>query len=399
MNTNININIEDIYYDKYIKYKTKYLELKEQSGGSHVLRGKIEFNNEKYLLPIEIIYSLLIKILDIFIPEDIQKIPEKPKEKTPEKQKKWFPVLFKTKIEKPKIEEPKIEKPKIEEPKIEKPIIKEEIIQIFKSIKEYLIKSFLIYNNLYNRITKEGIRNNNMFKCCREDVLDIEADIKNKKIDIIDSILKIKKYHNNHKEELNLYGENIIKQINLYLSKQYKHELYNLFYNRDDVYYTHFSNEYDKELELFFPNENYKHEINGFNNLEYIINYYFYKINFGIQHSHVYILKSTNNEDNTIKLPKTCFNNPNINILPPDPPPDILPLITNNGQVTPTRLPNYLHSIDMTRSSQKHNVSPPPPPRLKDISNNQVTPSPNTGLTSSSNKDSVPPRPPRPSKD
>ena len=33
MNTNININIEDIYYKKYIKYKTKYLELKEQSGG------------------------------------------------------------------------------------------------------------------------------------------------------------------------------------------------------------------------------------------------------------------------------------------------------------------------------------------------------------------------------
>lgn len=28
-----NINIEDIYYKKYIKYKTKYLELKEQSGG------------------------------------------------------------------------------------------------------------------------------------------------------------------------------------------------------------------------------------------------------------------------------------------------------------------------------------------------------------------------------
>jgi hypothetical protein len=29
MDTNININIEDIYYDKYIKYKTKYLELKQ----------------------------------------------------------------------------------------------------------------------------------------------------------------------------------------------------------------------------------------------------------------------------------------------------------------------------------------------------------------------------------
>jgi hypothetical protein len=32
---NINMNNQDIYYDKYIKYKTKYLELKEQSGGTN----------------------------------------------------------------------------------------------------------------------------------------------------------------------------------------------------------------------------------------------------------------------------------------------------------------------------------------------------------------------------
>ena len=32
-NINININIQDIHYNKYIKYKTKYLELKELSGG------------------------------------------------------------------------------------------------------------------------------------------------------------------------------------------------------------------------------------------------------------------------------------------------------------------------------------------------------------------------------
>jgi hypothetical protein len=31
----MNINNQDIYYDKYIKYKTKYLELKEQSGGTN----------------------------------------------------------------------------------------------------------------------------------------------------------------------------------------------------------------------------------------------------------------------------------------------------------------------------------------------------------------------------
>jgi len=31
---NINMNIQDIHYNKYIKYKTKYLELKEQLGGN-----------------------------------------------------------------------------------------------------------------------------------------------------------------------------------------------------------------------------------------------------------------------------------------------------------------------------------------------------------------------------
>jgi hypothetical protein len=39
-----NINIEDIYYDKYIKYKTKYLELKQLSGGS----GVYEFCHNDY---------------------------------------------------------------------------------------------------------------------------------------------------------------------------------------------------------------------------------------------------------------------------------------------------------------------------------------------------------------
>ena len=376
-----NINIEDIYYDKYIKYKNKYLELKEQSGGEKYRKrlGLIEYNNEKYLLPIEIIYSLLIKILDIFIPEDIQKIPEKPKEKTPEKQNEWYFFYKKTKIE---------------EPKIEKLKIKEEIIKIFKSIKEYLKKSYIIYNNLYNRITT-GIGNDKMFECCNVDVINIKADIKNKKNDIINSIQEIK---NNHKEELNLYGENFIKQIKLYLSMQYKNELHRLLYNRGDVYYNHFSNEYDneydKELKLLFPNENYKHEINGFNNLEYIINYYFYKIDIGIQSSHVYIL---NNKVIKYNLSKTCFYNLNINISPPDPPHDILPLITNNGQVAPTRLPPYFHTIEMQRSSQKQNVPHIPPPQLQVTHHSPSTQT--VPVPPSSNKDSVPPRPPRPSKD
>ena len=39
----MDINIQDKYYNKYIKYKTKYLELKEQSGGRNPeVYGKIQ---------------------------------------------------------------------------------------------------------------------------------------------------------------------------------------------------------------------------------------------------------------------------------------------------------------------------------------------------------------------
>ena len=50
-----NINIQDKYYNKYIKYKTKYLELKEQRGGEDNIRDN---NNDNYLLSIRDIYFL-----------------------------------------------------------------------------------------------------------------------------------------------------------------------------------------------------------------------------------------------------------------------------------------------------------------------------------------------------
>ena len=365
MDTNININIEDIYYKKYIKYKTKYLELKEQSGGK-ISRSSIERgnNNDKYLLPIEIIYSLLKKILDIFIPEDI------PQDKLPDKSKKLFSFFRKTKIVEPKI----IEKPQIEKQKIEKPQIEEEIINIFKSIKKVLEESYTIYISFYEYMS-DGILDTQ--KYCTVYIPNLQVDMNNKQKDIIISIQKIK---NNHEE----LGKIIIDQINLYLSKQYKNKSSTLFFNYDD-----FSTNYDKELNLFFPSENYKYGINGFNNLEYILKYYFYKINIGIENSYPRIRKGN-------KYGSKCPHDSTINTTAP-PPPNILPLITNNGQVAPTRLPAYFHTIEMQRSSQKQNVPHIPPPQL------QVTHhSPSTQIVPvppSSNKDSVPPRPPRPSKD
>jgi len=56
---NININNQDIYYNKYIKYKTKYLELKELNGGGFLYTScKIEprqSNNHRYSLTDNII--------------------------------------------------------------------------------------------------------------------------------------------------------------------------------------------------------------------------------------------------------------------------------------------------------------------------------------------------------
>jgi len=66
MNTNININIEDIYYKKYIKYKTKYLELKEQSGGNCK-------EHEKYKRDIKISYENLFYSLKNTMNTEIRK--------------------------------------------------------------------------------------------------------------------------------------------------------------------------------------------------------------------------------------------------------------------------------------------------------------------------------------
>jgi hypothetical protein len=353
MDTNININIEDIYYKKYIKYKTKYLELKEQSGGVKISPRSFrrEENNDIYLLPIEIIYSLLKKILDIFIPEDIPEII--PQDKLPDKSKNLFSFFKKTKIVEPKI----IKKPQIEKQKIEKPQIEEEIINIFKSIKKVLEESYKKYNSFYDYMSY-GTQDTHEY--CTVYIPNLQLDMNNKQNDIIISIQKIK---NNHEE----LGKIIIDQINLYLSKQYKNELRTLLFNYDD-----FSKNYDNELKLFFPSENYKYGINGFNNLEYILKYYFYKINIGIEKSYPRIRKG--NTDSS-----KCLYDSTINIIAPIPPPS--PLITkdtvsliNNSQDPPIHLSSYYKTIEMRRSLQQPttglahlqkntSTAPTPPPR------------------------------------
>ena len=44
----MDMDMEDIYYNKYIKYKTKYLELKEQSGSGFMdnFKALIGYNNK-----------------------------------------------------------------------------------------------------------------------------------------------------------------------------------------------------------------------------------------------------------------------------------------------------------------------------------------------------------------
>jgi len=70
MNMNININNQDIHYNKYIKYKTKYLELKELSGGS-LFTKIVNFNLNLYGSEYNYLEYCLIKTKVI---EEITKI-------------------------------------------------------------------------------------------------------------------------------------------------------------------------------------------------------------------------------------------------------------------------------------------------------------------------------------
>jgi len=67
MDTNININIEDIYYDKYIKYKTKYLELKQLSGGYEFCHNIYEINDVGRIIDRQNTFSPFIENKNIAI--------------------------------------------------------------------------------------------------------------------------------------------------------------------------------------------------------------------------------------------------------------------------------------------------------------------------------------------
>jgi hypothetical protein len=66
------MDIEDIYYKKYIKYKTKYLELKQSGGKKFGVSNYDKINNQT---------SLLKLLLSSLIPEHIQKTIEENKKK------------------------------------------------------------------------------------------------------------------------------------------------------------------------------------------------------------------------------------------------------------------------------------------------------------------------------
>ena len=55
---NININMEDIHYNKYIKYKTKYLELKELNGGGLLKKFRGLFKSSAPNTPVASVASV-----------------------------------------------------------------------------------------------------------------------------------------------------------------------------------------------------------------------------------------------------------------------------------------------------------------------------------------------------
>jgi hypothetical protein len=72
----MNMNMEDIYYNKYIKYKTKYLELKEQSGTGFFYSSNEEIYGPNYeqLNKCIILTEVIKEIINIIEIEFIKKI-------------------------------------------------------------------------------------------------------------------------------------------------------------------------------------------------------------------------------------------------------------------------------------------------------------------------------------
>jgi hypothetical protein len=374
-----NINIQDKYYNKYIKYKIKYLELKEQRGGEDYTRDD---NNEGCFLPIKNIYFLFKEILDIFIPEDIpEDIPQnKPKNK-PKKRSSWYSLSswFRNNPSKTIIEIPIIEKKIIKKPIIE---VEEEIINILKSIKEDFVKSYSIYEDFFNYITG-GIYKKNIEFYCEEYVKDMQQNMENKKNDIINSILQIK---NNHEE----FGKIIINKLNEY------------------------------NIDLLIPDINYKENV--FDNLKYIIEYYFYKINLGIEKSYPKLLKIKHQfyrdmePPITYKISKYCFRKPEDSPIPPIPPPrnlnytldkDPLPQLHNQyytfaknptPPTPPPRNPKYTLDKDPTPPPRNlYNTldkDPTPPPRNPKYTLDKDPTPPPRNLYNTFTKDPTPPTPP-----
>jgi hypothetical protein len=158
-------------------------------------------------------------------------------------------------------------------------------INIFESIGKHFEESGRKYTSFYESIKngtyktdtgyKNGTYNKDKYFYKDKYIPNITTIMKELEENINNSIKNIK---DNHKTELDSYSTTIINQIRSLEKLPTK-----------DFILSFTDLQYEKEFKLLFPNNDYDKK--GFNNLEYIITYYFTKINEGIIKSYPKYLK------------------------------------------------------------------------------------------------------------
>ena len=234
------MDIEDIYYKKYLKYKKKYLELK-QSGGKYISDRRLqrEENNDNYFFSMRDISDLLRQILNSLVPEDIPK--DIPKDSFKTKVLKYFTGTKTSTDTSTKTSTNTSD-------------------DVLKSIKVDFKKSWGIYYQFYDNLQSSKGKDTykDYLQGYKKQISDLEIEIKNKISSIKD------------KEKLHSY-ETI---INNKLKSFKEEELNTLKLNKDEV------QKPPDQVGLKF--------------LEKIIDYYFKKINEALDNA-IPKWRSTNN--------------------------------------------------------------------------------------------------------
>jgi hypothetical protein len=181
------MDIEDIYYKKYLKYKTKYLELK-LNGGSKAVR---EEHNENYYSHINIIDVLLRQIFNSLVPpEDIPKdIPKDISKNIPKTNwEKLRSVFSRTKTSTDTSTKTSTDTSTDTSTKTSTNTSTKTSDDVLKSIKKDLIDAWIKYYDFHislstgkSRDTFEDYRQGNKTK-----ISELETEIKNKIRSIID---------------------------------------------------------------------------------------------------------------------------------------------------------------------------------------------------------------------